>query len=81
MAAQQLEGPFHLQLAVLGEDARGLLDDDSAVQCQLQLLGQDVESTDGAFLQNSDGRRGSVRASLIEPLPSPSVTRPSLAAS
>jgi hypothetical protein len=35
MAAEQLEGPFHFQLAALGEDALGLLDDDSAVQGHL----------------------------------------------
>ena len=39
----------------LGEDSLGLLDDDAAVQRQLQLPGHDLLLAHGAFLQDADG--------------------------
>ena len=38
----------------LGEDALGLLDDDPAVQCDLQLTGHELLLVDRAFLQYPD---------------------------
>jgi hypothetical protein len=53
MAAEQGEGLGHVELAALGEDALGLIDDRLAVQGGLQLLGEDLAAADGAFLQDA----------------------------
>ena len=55
VAAQAVERRLHGETAGLGEDALGLFDDDAAVQRGLQLFGDDLAVTDGAFLQYPDG--------------------------
>ena len=64
VAAQAVERGGHGELSVLGEDAFGLLDDDAAVECGLELFGDDLSVADGAFLQDADG--GDVGQGLAE---------------
>ena len=55
MSAHETECLLHARAGVGRQDAFGLLDEDSAVQCGLQLLGEDDLIVHGAFVQEADG--------------------------
>jgi hypothetical protein len=63
--AQQRESLVHVQAEPLGEPALGLLDDDTAVQRRLELLGEGLGAAHVPFLQQAD--RGNVRQRLPDP--------------
>jgi hypothetical protein len=55
VSAQQCEGLVHVQAEALGDPAFGLLDDDLAVECGLELLGEGLGVAHVPFLQQADG--------------------------
>lgn len=52
---QLLKGLPHVEPTLLGQHALGLLDDDAARQCALQLPDELVIAVDGPFLEQTDG--------------------------
>ena len=56
VVAQEQESLIDADAAVLRDRALGLLDDDPAVQCRLQLLGEDLTTADSPSLEQPDGR-------------------------
>src|SRR6202035_2835881 len=62
--AEQREGLVHVQAGPLGELALGLLDNDPAIQCRLELLGEGLGAAHVPFLQQADS--GDVRQRLTD---------------
>jgi len=62
VVAQDPEGGIHVDIALVGDDALRLLDQNPAVERMLQLLLGDVGLADGAFLEDAGLRQTSRRA-------------------